>query len=131
MHFCWLVADSKLCTGCSFIINFSFILVSNKWSHFMICCILCTLEAVVKFSGNRRSCEAFNVTKTWESLEWEVWEFCNEGLIWVWSNQRNESEEREWEKRNERNESLLKFRVPWQFGIPLWGRGIWGASLNG
>ena len=38
------------------------------------------------------------------SLEWKVWEFGNEGLMRVWSNRRNESEEREWgEKRNERN----------------------------
>ena len=46
----------------------------------MISCFLCTLEAVEKFTGNRRSYEAFNVTenKTCESLEWEVWEFGNE-----------------------------------------------------
>ena len=68
-------------------------------------CFLCTLEAVEKLTGNRRSYEAFNVTenKTRESLEWEVWEFGNENLMRVWSNQRNESEKREWEKRNERN----------------------------
>ena len=87
-------------------------MVSNKWSHFMICCFLCTTEAVDKFTGNRWSYEAFNVTKnkTWESLEWEVWGFGNESLMRVWSNGRNESEKREWEKTNE---SLLKFQVPW------------------
>ena len=50
--------------------------------------------------------EAFNVTenKTWESFKWEVLEFGNESLMRVWSNGRNESEKREWEKRNERNQ---------------------------
>ena len=85
--------------------NFSFILTSNKWSYFMICCFLCILGAVEKFTGIRRSNEAFNVTesKTWESSKWEVWEFGNESLMRAWSNQRNESEKRKWEKRNERN----------------------------
>ena len=56
-------------------------------------------------TGIRRSNEAFNVTenKTWESSRWEVWEFGNESFMRAWSNQRNESEKREWEKRNERN----------------------------
>ena len=60
----------------------------------------CTLGAAEKFTGNRRSYEAFDVTenKTWESLEWEVWEFENESLMRVWSNGRNQRE-----KRNERN----------------------------
>ena len=46
-----------------------------------------------------------NITenKIWESLKWKVWEFGNEGLMRVWWNRRNESEEREWEKRNEKN----------------------------
>ena len=62
--------------------------------------LLCTLEAVEKFTGNKRSYEALNVTenKTRQSLEWEAREFGNEGLIRVWSNGRNESEKREWEK---------------------------------
>ena len=60
--------------------------------------------------------EAFNVTenKAGESLKWEVWEFVIESLMKVWLNRRNESKNREWEKRNE---SLVKFRVPWQFCI--------------
>ena len=72
----------------------------------MTCFFLCTLEAVEKLTGNRRSYEAFNVTenKTRESLEWEVWEFGNENLMRVWSNQRNESEKRVWEKRYESKE---------------------------
>ena len=57
--------------------------------------------------------EAVNVTenKTWESLKWKCWEFGNESLMRVWSNGRNESEKREWEKINE---SLVKFGVPWE-----------------
>ena len=77
MHFCWLVADSKLCTGrllMFFHNNFSFILVSNKWSYFMICCFLCTLEAVERFTGNRRSHEAFKVTENKTLRIWK-WEF--------------------------------------------------------
>ena len=78
-------------------------MVSKKWSHFMICCFLCTTEAVERFTGNRRSYEALNVTenKTRESLEWEVWEFGNESFMRAWSNGRNEGEKREWEKINE------------------------------
>ena len=77
----------------------------------MIFCFLCTLEAVEKFTGIRRSNEAFNVTenKTWESSKWEVSEFGNESLIRAWSNQRTESEKkREWEKRNERNKMRVR-----------------------
>ena len=75
----------------------------------MICCFLCTLEAVENLTGNRQSQEAFNVTeiKTWESSKWEGWEFGNEGLMRVWSNQRNESEKTEWDKRNERNKTRV------------------------
>ena len=60
----------------------------------------CTLGRAEKFTGKRRSYEAFDDTenKTWESLEWEVWEFENESLMRVWSNGRNQRE-----KRNERN----------------------------
>ena len=56
-------------------------------------------------TGIRRSNEAFNVTenKIWESSRSEVWEFGNESLMRAWSNQRNESEKREWEKTNDRN----------------------------
>ena len=82
----------------------------------MIRCFLCTLEAVGKFTGNRRTYEAFNVieNKTWESLEWEVWEFGNESLMRVWSNGRNQYEKRE---KGKQHESSLKFQVPWQFCI--------------
>ena len=70
----------------------------------MICCFLCTPEAVEKFTGNKQSYEALNTeNKTWESLEWEVWEFGNESLMRVWSNGKNENEKKEWQKRNERN----------------------------
>ena len=57
----------------------------------MICCFLCTLEAVEKFTGNKRSYEALNVT---ENKVREAREFGNEGLIRIWSNGRNESEKR-------------------------------------
>ena len=67
----------------------------------MMCCFLCTLETFENFTGNRRSQEAFNVTenKTWESLEWEVWEFGNEILeIRVKrENERKEMREIKWE----------------------------------
>ena len=43
------------------------------------------------------------MTKTWESSKWEGWEFGHKGLMRVWSNQRNECEKKEWEKRNERS----------------------------
>ena len=71
----------------------------------MTYCFLCTLEAVEKFTGKRGNYKAFNVTenKAWDSLEWEVWKFGNESLMRVWSNERNKSEKREWEKRNDRN----------------------------
>ena len=71
----------------------------------MISCFLSTLEAVEEFTGNRRSYEAFDITenKTWENLQWEVKEFGNESLMRVSSNGRNQSENREWEKRNEKN----------------------------
>ena len=76
-------------------------MASNKWSHF-ICCFLWSSREVY---WNQTKQRAFNVTekKTWESLKWEVWEFGNESLMRAWSNQRNESEKRKWEKRNERN----------------------------
>ena len=53
--------------------------------------------------------EAFNVTenKTRVSLKWEVWELENESFMKVWSNGRNESEKREWDKRNERKEMIV------------------------
>ena len=51
--------------------------------------------------------------KTWESLEWEAWEFGNESLMRVWSNGWNKSEKRGWEKRKERN----KMRVCSHFGF--------------
>ena len=53
--------------------------------------------------------EAFNVTenKTWESLNWEVKEFGNESFMRVWSNGRNESKKRGWEKKNDQIPSSL------------------------
>ena len=51
-------------------------------------------------------------------MKWEVSEIGSKSLTRVWPNQRNESEKREWEKRNGgQNESLPKFRVPRQFCI--------------
>ena len=76
----------------------------------MISCFLCTLEAVEKFTGNRRSYEAFNVTenKTWESLEWEVWEFGNDRVWWEFDQIREMRMKRE----NERKETR---EIKWEF----------------
>ena len=77
--------------------NFSFILVSNKWSYFMICCFVCTLEAVEKFTGKRWSHEAFKVTENKTLRIWK-WEF-DESLVkpqkWKWKERKRE---KKWEK---------------------------------
>ena len=72
----------------------------------MISCFLCTLEAVEKFTGNRRSYEALlkiRHEKVWkekfENLEMRVWwEFGQIGEIRVKiENERKEMRKKKWE----------------------------------
>ena len=62
----------------------------------MIFCLLCALEAVVEFTGNRRSYKAFNITEN------KTEKFGIEGLrIWKWVFDENlvKWEKSEWKER--------------------------------